>query len=187
MDKKIIFTVISILLSNVVFSAEDTKSATDTEVKDLRFLSEDEKKQWLVKMRSKLPIVKRQRGPFGMLQTIAAPTVQAKGAPVKADAFAKAIKDFKVAVVDPARGKFIIGAREFVVGQVIQVVHENKKFNVQILSVSRNEIRFKDTKTGEIAKHDLKVMPNVFNKPDNKANVEGIRANGGDAPLILNN
>lgn len=194
MDKKLNLTaIICALLVTPLFANDGKKSAAPGnkfKAKKSHFLSEDAREKWLVEMRSSLPMVKRNRGPFGLLQnpatTDAPAVVQKKAAPVRSDAFLNAIKAVKVTAVLPADDKFIIGAREFLKGDVLPVIRGQRRFNVEIVSVTMDSILFKNVDTGEYVKRNLNTLPKGMSRNASIELVEGITRVGDHKPTPLN-
>ncbi len=191
MDQKLSLTAVILILFVVPSLANDVKTSAmpekDFKARDSKFLSEAERQTWLEEMRNSLPIVKRSKGPFGLLQNLSAPVVKKRAAPVRSDAFAKAIQAIKVTAVLPADDKFFIGSREYVEGQVLPVIHGRRQFNVQIISVALNNILFKNLDTGERVTRKMDVLPQGMSRDGSIEAVKGItRPRDGKAtPLNL--
>ena len=154
---------------------------------DVKFLNETKRQEWLAEMRATLPIAHRQRGPFGHIQDPSAPVVKKKIAPVRSDAFLNAIGAIKVTAVLPADDKFIIGAREFVEGEVLPLIRGGRQFNVKIISVKMDSIVFQNVNTGEYVKRNMYTLPDGMTPNGKMDSIEGITPVGRDkkAPLKL--
>lgn len=146
-----------------------------------------EKLAWIAEMRSKLPILSREIGPFGMAQdpdaTVATPQQQKR----KPGAFLNAIAAIKVNAVMPSDNKFVIGAREFQTGDAFPIIRGQRQFNIEITSVKSDHITFKNTDTGEYVKRNLNTLPQGMTRNARIDSVPGVvAANKKDtAPLNL--
>ena len=75
------FAMIGVFSSVDANTSEASVPKREFKPSDVKFFSEAERQEWLAEMRASLPIIKRQRGPFGMLQDPSAPVVKKKKAP----------------------------------------------------------------------------------------------------------
>lgn len=190
MDKKLAISAVALVIMMTPSLADDgtnIKPVISFEPSDAKFMGEDERLAWLNEMRSTLPIVKRKKGPFGFIQDTSAVAVVKKVVPQRSDAFLNVIKEIKVTALLPSDDKFVIGSREFLEGQALEIIREKRQFNVQIVSVSIDSILFKNMDTGEVVKKNMITLPNGMTRNGTIGSLKGITrtAKGKPAPLNL--
>lgn len=139
-----------------------------------RTLIGEEKTKWIESMRSKLPIARRQVGPFGFPQDPDAEIAKPQKIKVAKGAFLEAVAEIKVNAVMPADDKFTIGSREFVVGDKLPLIKNQRQFNIEIVSVKAESIVFKDVDTGKLIKKNLFTLPAGMKKSTSLVAVRGI-------------
>lgn len=159
MEKKLIISVV-LMLGSLSFSFGDdnviVKSTQDNLFKSIntKYLSDNDKLQWVNEMRKRLPIVQRKRGPFGLSQD-----PNAKKAAIvlkkvkKNDSFAKAIKAMKVTVV--SGNFFYCDGFEFKQGGRYDLKRGEEKFKIEVVSVNQNKIVLYNVDTSERAVKQL--------------------------------
>lgn len=129
---------------------------------------------WIAEMRTKLPMARRQIGPFGMTQNPHIKVAQKTKVKPKPGAFLNAIKAMKVNAVLPADKKFIIGSREFRAGDSFPIIRGQRQFNIQIVSVKSDHIIFKNVDTGEYVKRNLNTLPPGMSRNNSIDSVKGV-------------
>lgn len=190
MDTKLMLTAAALAATTVVSLAGDGKkpAAPDREFKpsDAKFLSEDERQEWLAEMRASLPIAHRARGPFGFVQNPSAPVAKKEKAPERSDAFLNAIGAIKVTAVLPADDKFVVGSREFREGDVLPVIRGSRQFNVKVVTVTLDSILFLNVDTGEYVKRNMNTLPKGMSPNGRMGSVKGVTPTGNNKPAPLN-
>jgi hypothetical protein len=172
MDTQIITTIAVFAMATPMSFAVDvptqasTQESTQVEPKKEGFTAQsskdligEKKLAWITEMRSKLPIVHREIGPFGMAQDpttkLAKPTQQKR----KPGAFLNAIAAIHVNAVIPSENKFVIASREFREGEALPLIRADRQFNIKIIAVKYDCITFENVDTGERVKRNLIILP----------------------------
>ncbi|NWK54875.1 hypothetical protein HW115_04595 [Verrucomicrobiaceae bacterium N1E253] len=142
------------------------------EAVESRYLLDAEGKEWVKNMRSALAITQQKTGPFGLSQDPSAKKVTPKKVVQQQDeqAYAKAVAAMRVPIV--MGNVFVIGSREFKKGQVFVLERKGISFNVEVISVSTEQIILKNVETGQQVIKQL--GNNNVLKPDKGFEVDGV-------------
>lgn len=146
-----------------------------------RFLAEGSGvDQRVEKLKQRLAINKRKRGPFGLYQILSKTPVYS--GPMK-DKFKKTpfhefINEIQISVINAKEKEFLVGARMFRLGQVFPLARGKERLSVEIQSVSRSRVVFKNLQTGEVAVRRLDDLPDGITASARSLNVPGVTPNG---------
>ena len=165
---------------------EGDKSASFVESSS-RKLAGDKKTDWVIAMKTKLPMAKRETGPFGLPQNLDVKIVERVKPKAQPGAFLKAIKAISVNTVMASEKKFAIGAREFREGDAFPVILGQRQFNIKVVSVKSSYILFQNTDTGERVKKSLNALPPGVSQNKGIGNIKGVTPNSrkDSSPLRL--
>ncbi|MGJ8676821.1 MAG: hypothetical protein ACSHX0_04845 [Akkermansiaceae bacterium] len=180
---------ITILLSFLTFVAlaqDDKTKELTTEEKSVfveqrsALLNDENRDQWILAMRAKLPMTTQRIGPFGKPQVESEKRITKQQTKrevvVKSDAFQKAVDAIKVNAVNSTRDKFFIGSREFRVGDVFPVVKDGNTFKTKVISIKSTSIKFQNVNNKEY------VIKNLFDLPAGMASGSSLKKIDGVSP-----
>ena len=140
-------------------------AASASQATPMKYLTPAEREQWNAEMQRKLLIVKRETGPFGLLQDLTVkkiPKVTKAQQVVKSDAFPKAIGAMVIPVV---MGKsFLIRGQEYRQGGIYSLEGKENKFNIKVILVTSEQIIFQNTDTQERVVKQLNALPPGFSR-----------------------
>lgn len=69
------------------------------------------------------------------------------------------VEQIEVTTVMPKSKRFLVGNRSIAQGDKLTLSHRGKQIQTQIMEVSSRQIVFKELETGEVAIHQLKMLP----------------------------
>lgn len=163
-------------------------SPKEADVQPSRFLA-DGADDRILKMRQRLAINKRERGPFGLYQVPGKTPIFSGPMPKKSrkTPFNEFINQIEISVINAKEKEFLVGARMFRLGQVFPIVRGGERLSVRIESVKPSQVTFKNLQTGEIAQRRLDVLPDGISATAGNIEVRGVTPNnrGEAAPLHL--
>jgi hypothetical protein len=177
---------ISIFVSSLIWVAATNANPAqegkdETVVSPTRFLAQGVGvDQRIEKLKQRLAINKRERGPFGLNQIPSKTPVDS--GPLK-DTLRKApfhefINEIQISVINAKEKEFLVGARMFRLGQVFPIARGKERLSVEIQSVSQSRVAFKNLQTGEIAVRRMDGLPNGITASVRSLNVPGVTPNG---------
>ena len=148
-----------------------------------RFLSADLDDR-IARMRKRLSIISRERGPFGLYQNPADNHVAKK---ISKTPFIEFINGIQISVINSREKEFLVGARIFRVGQVFPIVRGGERLSVRVEAVRSSRVTFRNLRTGEIALRRLDVLPEGVTAAAGRVRVQGVtsRSRGEAEPLRL--
>lgn len=185
---KAIPTTLLLLSSALGFSAEApaTNAAAPAQT-PARFLEDVDDR--IAKMRGRLAIANRERGPFGLYQVPGKTPVisNAFEQRVRKTPFNEFINEIQISVVNAKEKEFLVGARMFRLGQVFPIVRGGERLSVRVEEVAPSKVTFKNLKTGEVALRRLDILPEGVTASAGSIRVQGVTPDGrGEAePLRL--
>lgn len=141
-----------------------------------RNLLGDQKAKWIEQMRTKLPMSVQDTGPFGMRQDLRVQVAQKKKVTSKPGVFLEAIKAIKINAVIASEKKFIIGAREFHLGDAFPIIRGQRQFNIKVSSVKSDHIVFMNVDTGQYVRRNLNALPPGMTRNTGMDAVPGVTA-----------
>ncbi len=195
MDQTIKILILGILSAVSIQAQEDVSkadvaSAAKAELSaESSALGDESRSEWLAEMKSKLPMVAREIGPFGLhqIRSLKPVVAQQQDTPAaKDEAFSDAIDAIKVnAVIAPV--KFIIGAREFRVGDRFPIARQGRTFKVKVISVKSSGITLQNIDSKELALKSLTKLPAGMTSGSDMGDIKGVQRSGGQTakPLTL--
>ena len=176
---KTIPTTLLLLSSALGFSAEAPAAKAVAPVQTpARFLEDVDDR--IAKLRQRLAIADRERGPFGLYQVPGkAPVItSAVEQRVRKTPFNEFINEIQISVVNAKEKEFLVGARMFRLGQVFPIVRGGERLSVRVESVAPSKVSFKNLKTGEIALRRLDVLPDGVTASAGSLRVQGVTPDG---------
>ena len=152
-----------------------------------RFLAEDLDVR-IARMRKRLSIISRERGPFGLYQNPAkTPVINHAVKEVSKTPFIEFINGIQISVINSKEKEFLVGARIFRVGQVFPIVRGGERLSVRVEAVGPPRVTFRNLQTGEVALRRLDVLPEGVTAAAGRFRVQGVtsRSRGEAEPLRL--
>ena len=133
-----------------------------------------DKVEWLAQMKSRMLILSRQTGPFGMAQDLSVRIAKKKDVKPVSGAFLNMVKAMEINAVIVSEKKFITGSREFSVGDSFSVIRGQRQFNVKVISVKSDSIVFMDANSNEYIRKNLNALPSGMSRKSSMDVIEGI-------------
>ncbi|MDP7654701.1 MAG: hypothetical protein QF706_01450 [Roseibacillus sp.] len=152
-----------------------------------RFLAEDLDVR-IARLRKRLSIISRERGPFGLYQNPAkTPVINHAVKEVSKTPFIEFINGIQISVINSKEKEFLVGARIFRVGQVFPIVRGGERLSVRVEAVRPSRVTFRNLQTGEVALRRLDVLPEGVTAAAGRFRVQGVtsRSRGEAEPLRL--
>jgi len=152
-----------------------------------RFFAEDLDDR-IARMRKRLSIISRERGPFGLYQNPAkTPVINHVAKKISKTPFIDFINGIQISVINPRKKEFLVGARIFRVGQVFPIVRGGERLSVRVEAVGPSRVTFRNLRTGEIALRRLDVLPEGVTAAAGRFRVQGVtsRSRSEAEPLRL--
>ncbi len=146
----------------------------------------------LVALRAKLAINSQERGPFGFLQNPDEEQVPLFNIPEKVVKsvdipFTTVINSLSISAVMPSEGRFMVGARELRVGQVLPLEAGGKMLRIRIEAVKTSEVVFRNLADNTLATKRLDLLPDGVRPGGGSITVDGVTPTDGGAeePLYI--
>ena len=152
-----------------------------------RFLAEDLDVR-IARLRKRLSIISRERGPFGLYQNPAkTPVINHAVKEVSKTPFIEFINGIQISVINSKEKEFLVGARICRVGQVFPIVRGGERLSVRVEAVGPSRVTFRNLQTGEVALRRLDVLPEGVTAAAGRFRVQGVtsRSRGEAEPLRL--
>ncbi len=155
----------------------------------------DEIAAYVSTLAARLSIAKRETDAFGRYQDperkvpepkILASTPNQRQFKLEPPApFADIVAMLSVKLVNTAKQQFLIGDRMFKVKDVfpIQLTSNGKKYKVQVISVTKTRIVFRNLETGESGNLNLDMIPSGMSKGNGGIRAPGVQIASEDAPI----
>lgn len=141
---------------------------------------------------AKFIFASRTTDPFGQVQDPnAVPKVLKKAVPtrrypsMKPTAFKDIINRIQVNAIIPGENRFLSNNRSFEQGMKFPIEFRGRQTQVEIVSVSKNQVDFKNLSNGEIASIKVSLLPAGMRLGSGKLNAPGMVVDKPDAPLLI--
>lgn len=171
----------------------DSKDTTPSAILPSRFVGEAEFDAYIQSLSTQLSMKRRETDPFGQYQDPNArpapkATVAKTGNRVvqqQATPFPEIIKKISVNAIMPREKKFLIGAKTYIQGGTLSIIHRGKSIHARILAVGSRQIEFSNPETGETATLKIETLPVGMTQGTHGITAPGMSSDLQDAPINL--
>ena len=163
--------------------------------KPSRYIAPEELQSYVQTVSLTFSIKNRRTDPFGQQQNPDAkppPRINTirptgpKNLPSPVTPFAEIVRSIRVTTVMPADRRFLVGDRAFKQGDRFPMkFRSGRSINVEIATVSSQEITFRNIDNGEIASLKISLMPPGMTQGNGKISAPGMVSGTANSPLEI--
>lgn len=175
-----------------VHAQERSTVTQDFKPLESRLISDSEIAEYLATLIPILPMTTRERDPFGSVQDPdAVPKVPVIAMPEMPDMpamttpFEDVVRLINVSTVMPGDRRFLIGDRQFGVGDVITINFRGQPLRAKVEEVSSRRIRFLNMESGAVADRTLELLPAGMSSGGSRPSIPGLIPTGPNVPIDM--